>query len=60
MRKIESFAVRLHKEPAIYYAGETITGTIDLSVRDRLKINNIKLVAKGFANVHWYGKKEHT
>ena len=53
MRKIEFFAVRLHKEPAIFYAGETITGTIELSVRDRLKINNIKLVAKGFARVYW-------
>ena len=53
MRKIECFAIRLQKEPAIYYAGETITGTIEMKVRNRIKINNIRLVAYGFASVYW-------
>ena len=53
MGKVDRFSIVLTKKPAIFFPGETLSGTVEISVRERLKINSISIVIKGYAHVHW-------
>jgi hypothetical protein len=53
MGKIDYFTINLQKADAIFHSGETIVGTVNLRVKERLKINSVKMVITGGARVHW-------
>lgn len=53
MGKINSFTIFLEKPNAIYQGGENLRGTLNINVKDRLKINCIKMLLNGGARVHW-------
>ena len=53
MGKVDYFSVNLEKPNAIYLAGETVRGTLQLRVRERFKINSVNMVVCGYSRVHW-------
>jgi hypothetical protein len=53
MGKIDYFTIRLQKADPIYYSGETLIGNIQLRVKERLKINSIKMMITGTARIYW-------
>ena len=53
MGKLENFTISLQKPNGVYYAGERLTGTVNLRVREQIKINCIKMNVNGFAHVRW-------
>ena len=53
MGKVGYFFIKLDKEIGVYFSGETITGTLNYQINERLKVNKVKLVASGDAHVHW-------
>lgn len=54
MSKVEYFRITLDKQQAIYFAGETIFGTVSLKVKERFKINSVKCMLDGLASTFWY------
>jgi hypothetical protein len=53
MGKIAYFSILLQKQNPIYYSGETVVGTVNIRVIERLKCNLISMTLSGIANVHW-------
>ena len=53
MGKIDYLTISLSKKHAIYFPGEVLHGTISFKVSERLKINQLTLIAEGDTNVHW-------
>ena len=53
MGKVGNFSIVLYKMPAIFSPGEKIRGTVEISVRKRLKINNVSIFIRGYADVLW-------
>ena len=53
MGKIDYFTINFQKAYPIYFPGETIIGDVKLKVNERLKINCLKCVIKGFSRVSW-------
>lgn len=53
MGKIDYLTISLSKKHAIYFPGEVLHGTISYRVSERLKINQLKLIAEGDTHVHW-------
>ena len=47
------FSIRLHKEPAAYFSGEQIKGSVEIRTKERIKLKSISLTIKGYANVNW-------
>jgi hypothetical protein len=57
MGKIDYLQIVLSKpSPTIYVPGETIQGSINLRVNERVKINAIKLIFNGHVQVQWWNK----
>lgn len=56
MGKIDSFAIIFQKPTPIYMGGETLNGTLNINVRERLKINSVNINVIGASRVHWYFK----
>ena len=54
MGKIAYFSILFQKQNPIYYSGETVVGTINIRVTERLKCNLVSMTLTGQANVHWY------
>lgn len=54
MKKIEYFTINLEKTDPIYFAGETLTGKVNIRILDRLKINSLKMLLEGVSKVDWY------
>ena len=54
MGKVDYFTILLQKDPPIYFAGESVVGTVRMKVNERFKINSIKCLLEGWARVHWY------
>ena len=54
MGKIDYFSIVLNKPNPIFLNGEPMTGTVNLRVRERLKINSIYMVLQGKSRVLWY------
>ena len=53
MGKIDYFSIVFHKPDPVFFHGETILGDVKLQVNQRLKINCLKCLIKGFSRVHW-------
>ena len=53
MGKVDFFTIHLQKQIPIYLSGEAIVGTISYRIRERLKINAVRLDAGGDGYVHW-------
>ena len=49
MKNINSFVIKFNKNPPVYFGGEQLNGTVEIEVRERLKINMINLLAEGCA-----------
>jgi len=47
MGKIEFFHILFDKQSAVFFPGEVITGKIHIKVKERLKINGIKVQFNG-------------
>ena len=65
MGKVDLFQIVLEKPNGIYIAGELICGNLIMKITERLKINNLRLLMKGYGRVHWTerrssGKSSHT
>lgn len=65
MGKVDFFSITLQKPTPIYFVGETIVGSVNLRVRERFKINSVKMVINGSCYVRWTeshgsGKNRHT
>ena len=65
MGKIDYFSIKLQKSDPIYHSGETLVGNVLIRVKERLKINSIKLAITGGARVYWKetsgtGRNRHT
>ncbi|CAF0905004.1 unnamed protein product [Brachionus calyciflorus] len=58
MGKVDYFMVNLKKPNPIYYAGETLSGNLELRINTRMKINSIKMHVYGKARV-WWQETEH-
>lgn len=54
MGKIDFFTIALERPNGIYIAGEYLKGTLYINVRERLKINCVKMLLNGKATVHWF------
>jgi hypothetical protein len=53
MGKIDVLQVNLDKPIHVYANGETLTGTVQVRVQERIKINLIRLIFKGQVYVSW-------
>ena len=53
MGKVDLFTIILDRQNAIYMASETVTGKLIIRIKERLKINSIKMLLTGFSRVHW-------
>jgi hypothetical protein len=53
MGKIDYLNIIFDKKAPIYFAGEILTGRIQISVIERLKINSLFVCFDGETNVHW-------
>jgi len=54
MGKIEEYMIKFSREPAVYRAGEFVSGTVELNVKERLKIKSITASIKGSAKCEWH------
>ena len=54
MGKLDLFSIVLQKQVPIYFGGETVVGTVNINSKERFKINGIKLIVYGGAQVRWY------
>ncbi len=58
MGKVELLLISLNKGlSGVYFSGETISGTVSLKVKERLKINFVVFTILGQGRVQWYQKK---
>ena len=53
MGKIDFFNITLDKPTPYYFGGESLSGRIDFSVNERLKINDVHVDIIGESYVHW-------
>ena len=53
MVKIESFLIKLNKSTPVYSGGEQLSGTVEIEVRERVKINTVRLLIEGYSRVRW-------
>ena len=53
MGKIDYKEIELDKPGSTYTPGETVTGKFIFKVKERLKINAVKVKIVGEAHVHW-------
>ena len=53
MGKVDSFQIILEKPSGIFISGELVRGNLVVRIRERLKINNLRLILKGNGRVHW-------
>jgi hypothetical protein len=53
MGQIYLFTIELSKQASIFFGGETIVGNVKIELKERLKINGLKLIVKGGAEVRW-------
>lgn len=50
---VENFEICLKSKSNIYFPGEVLEGEVKLSVKERLRINNVNLLIFGDSKVHW-------
>lgn len=53
MGKVDFMNLTLNKQNAVYFPGETLTGSVNYKISERLKINKVKLIAIGEGCVRW-------
>ena len=53
MKKVEFFYILLQKHEPVYSGGETVIGTLHMRIRERLRINGVRLEARGEGHVYW-------
>lgn len=54
MGKVECFTIKLKKPDPVYRSGDALAGNVLIRVKERLKINSVKMAITGTARVHWY------
>ena len=55
METIETFKIILEKEDSgVFFPGDILDGKLELKVKERLKINGIKVLINGNSNIYWY------
>ena len=53
MGKLSQMKISLAKPYPIYKSGESVTGSLEIQVEEKIKINSIRLTLKGFSRVYW-------
>ena len=53
MWKIQYFTIVLQKQCPVYFSGETMFGSINLKVTEKLKINSVRCFVDGGSHVQW-------
>lgn len=53
MEKIDNFAIILDKPDGKYMTGESIVGHLEVKISQRIKVNSIKILLSGEAQVMW-------
>lgn len=59
MGKIRLMRINLTKANALYMPGEKVTGSLEIEVEEKLKIDSICLILKGFSKVRWYEQRSN-
>jgi hypothetical protein len=54
MGKIDLFKIELKKTNPVYFGGETLEGNLNIITKKRFKINELRLIIKGYSLVFWY------
>lgn len=49
----EIFQIILDNQSGVFYPGQSVSGRVELQVKDDLKVTAIYITFKGYANVHW-------
>lgn len=50
---IETFEVKLDEANRVFYPGDTVTGRVNLKLKEDLKIKEMRLECRGEAYVNW-------
>jgi hypothetical protein len=53
MGKLEYFRIILNKSFTIYKPNEKVIGSVELKVKEKLKIRSISILLSGNADVRW-------
>ena len=53
MGKIELFSIEFQKQDATFLAGEAVVGSVNIEVKERLKINGVRIIIIGGAQFRW-------
>jgi hypothetical protein len=53
MGKVDFFSIDFQKPNPIYLAGEGVVGSVNIQVKERFKINEVRLIIYGSAQVRW-------
>jgi hypothetical protein len=53
MGKVDFFSIAFQKQNPIFFGGEAVVGTVNIQVKERFKINGVKLIINGSAQVYW-------
>lgn len=56
MGKVEFFTIILSKDTPIYLPSEQLKGTVNFRIKERFKINSVKMRVIGGSRVQWYKK----
>jgi hypothetical protein len=50
---VTHFKINLPNQHDVYYAGDTIIGSLHLKLKEKLRVNCVRLSATGYGKVHW-------
>jgi hypothetical protein len=53
MRTSEYFSIKMDKDVPVNFPGETVSGSVNLGIKNRLKINSLALAVHGEGLVSW-------
>ena len=56
MGKIDNFIINLDKPKPVYFSGEVISGSMTISITERIKIISVSASFIGYCRAHWYNK----
>ncbi len=54
MVKITCFQINLSKSPAVYRPQETVSGNIEIEVKEDLAFNSLSISINAFGYTYWY------
>ena len=54
MVKITCFQISLSKSPAVYRPQETVSGNVEIEVKEDLAYNSLSISINAFGYTYWY------